>query len=516
MRTPNGTHHRAWHQRSPPRSTWCPRNARDSRTDSSSIEIWRNARSCPPSGVKRRVVRVLRSGFSSSSIAATMVLRIAFRTWLSGRPLPLISPKRRAIGCVVPEFRRRDLDGLSRPFEPDEDAVSLLDGGGEVGRHDDMLVVRRAVGRVGPTRSGQGGPNKEIPDTLGLSISRFWLHIDVIHTTNTEAIQGSTPTNILHRRASRCDPHTLLVALLVLTVTGAAHAAPSHGKLYDKKVDIAAAKILWGNQTRPTKPRDTLAIDPPFQRFGSEETRVEVLEFFAYNAHRTRSGPRKRWGKRADDVMERWRDSLPERVTVIRVPFAWQKLPNEPGYARVRRGHLRSILTAQVLGIEDRVHQRMVKALDDDTRAFSNQASARAHFEALGVSAERFSKAWDSPEARRRSRLAAELRDTLFETSIRHGGTHDRLTPPPIFIINGEHMVATFNTRNAEKSFQVANHLIAEALKPDPDEAMKTCAGAHSTKRSEGRRLPTLTGATNCACAGTSHRDRSTPEDGRS
>ena len=56
--------------------------------------------------------------------------------------------KQRVVGIVVPVLRQRIVGILERPFEPGEDAVRDLDRVGEVGRHDDVLVVWRAVAEV--------------------------------------------------------------------------------------------------------------------------------------------------------------------------------------------------------------------------------------------------------------------------------------------------------------------------------------------------------------------------------
>ena len=83
------------------------------------------------------------------------------------------------------------------------------------------------------------------------------------------------------------------------------------------------------------------------------DDKVTVFELHEYGAF-SDGGGRKDWKVRADEVMARWKASLPERIEVVRIPVVnqYRRGAKEKAAAERRRElHLRTMMTARASGV---------------------------------------------------------------------------------------------------------------------------------------------------------------------
>ena len=264
--------------------------------------------------------------------------------------------------------------------------------------------------------------------------------------------------------------------------------APAHGvdRLYKRGLDAAAGDIVWGNEADPWPLRERLTIDPPLPLRDATPGRVEVLELYRCDIGRSYGGPRKPWRENADALMDRWRESLPSNVNVIRIPMARWPIPNggwKWDWEFGARTELRMVLIGRALGIEADVHTTIMDALDGGPNAFrfplqrgvraseqdiaNLRVRARDHFEIkLGVGPERFDALWDSQDIE--DQMNREMRAYSHVWAM--ANQHDRRgraygnDSPPMLIINGKYVVSGHNVKRAKAAFQVANQTIAREL----------------------------------------------------
>ena len=265
------------------------------------------------------------------------------------------------------------------------------------------------------------------------------------------------------------SPH-LTTKLLALSLLAGSTIQNANGvdALYRGKVDTMSAEITWDNKQRPAKRDEILPIDPPLPRLGPTEPKVEVLEFVDYELGRGRTGARSTWRTNADELSIRWRESLPPQVNVIRVPIASRQSPNEDAAQATARTRLRAILTAWVLGIEGEIQDRIVVTLDHAPQALNTKDELQALFdESLDITADDFESTWSSPKVETAMRQAIGAHRTIVETTVRRRGRIQNATPP-ILLINGEHIVASYKIRRAGDAYRIANRVIARALAAGP------------------------------------------------
>ena len=267
------------------------------------------------------------------------------------------------------------------------------------------------------------------------------------------------------------------IALLAHATANAANPCPNYQRntgvkdcLYKRDVDDAAADIVWGNRATPKRDREVITIDPPWQRLGPADRPVEVLHFYRYHDWRRDSGRgvRQDWKRNADDVVAWWRASLPATVNVIRVPVAYRSDGKEDAFwAPLERLQLKMVLVGRALGIEDEVDRSIVAALDRNSEAFTSIPKIKAHFEtALKVDGDTFDKVWTSSAVARHMTRSMDAYHHIIATTVRREGRR-LVNPqqlPPVLLINGKHIVASFNVKRQRNTFQLANEFIAQEL----------------------------------------------------
>ena len=273
------------------------------------------------------------------------------------------------------------------------------------------------------------------------------------------------------------------IALLAHAPANAANPCPNYQRntgtsdcLYKRGVDDAAADIVWGNRTDPKRAASgravgVLTIDPPLPRIGPSEPPVEVLQFFRYHDYRTNQGqgPRTTWKRNADQLVERWKASLPTTVNVIRVPVAYFPGGKEHTlWAPLERLQLRMVLVGRALDIEEALDRSIIAALDRNAESFTTRAKIKTHFQAvLDVDPEAFDTTWDSTAVRQQMNHSIDVYAHVWNTSRKRAvrGFANPQQLPPVFLINGEHIVASFNIKRQRDTFRLANELITRELR---------------------------------------------------
>jgi protein dithiol oxidoreductase (disulfide-forming) len=118
-----------------------------------------------------------------------------------------------------------------------------------------------------------------------------------------------------------------------------------------KKTLIALAASLLASQVTAAnwEPGKHYTVLPQAQRTNVPAGKVEVMEVFSYGCPAC---------NRFQPVMKKIKSALPANAQVVYLPASWQPSENWPLFQR-------AYLTAQSLGIADKTHDEMYKAIWD-------------------------------------------------------------------------------------------------------------------------------------------------------
>jgi len=180
---------------------------------------------------------------------------------------------------------------------------------------------------------------------------------------------------------------------------------------------------------------DYQAIIPPVAVQNQVPGRVEVVEMFWYGCpHCFHFEP----------IINDWARRRPNNVDFIRVPAifrdSWEPLA-------------RAFYTAEVLGVLDRIHEPLFKAVQGHQK-LDDQETLRAFFTEQGISAENFDRVFQSFGVENRIRRAKDL-------THRYG-----IDGVPMVIVNGKYRTGGTITGGLDKVPQVINALIEKELAP--------------------------------------------------
>jgi thiol:disulfide interchange protein DsbA len=116
-----------------------------------------------------------------------------------------------------------------------------------------------------------------------------------------------------------------------------------------KKTLIALAASLFASQVPAAnwEPGKHYTVLPQAQRTNVPAGKVEVMEVFSYGCPAC---------NRFQPVMKKIKSSLPANAQIVYLPASWQPSENWPLFQR-------AYLTAQSLGIADKTHDEMYKAI---------------------------------------------------------------------------------------------------------------------------------------------------------
>ena len=106
--------------------------------------------------------------------------------------------------------------------------------------------------------------------------------------------------------------------------------------------------------------------------------KIEVTEFFWYGCSHCYS---------FEPKLAQWKKSLPDDVEVVGSPAIWRS---------IMETHARAFYAAEVLGVLDKVHLPLFQAINLDRKPLATEKDLASFFASHGVSADDFSKAYNS------------------------------------------------------------------------------------------------------------------------
>lgn len=169
-------------------------------------------------------------------------------------------------------------------------------------------------------------------------------------------------------------------------------------------------------------------IAPPVR--AANPDKIEVVEFFWYGCSHCYS---------FEPIVREWEKTLPDDVAFRGSPAMWNK-PMEL--------HARIYYTAEVLGVLDKMNTIIFQAMNVDGKKLSSEEEVQQLFVANGVTAEAFTKAFNSfgvtsqvNQANARARAA-------------------KITGTPTLMVNGKYLVNSREAGSPANVLKVADFLI--------------------------------------------------------
>ena len=216
------------------------------------------------------------------------------------------------------------------------------------------------------------------------------------------------------------------VLATVMPVT--AHSLPMETllKRYD---EIETEDIVWGNESEDM--RRVGEIDPPF--FTSHPDLVEIFELGKYT---TRA-----W-QRSEPFTRAWRDSLPERVRVRRLPQRAGKTYKH-AYRDLWPVHQRMYFAGSMLGLETEVHEILLSMNRQGLKSKLGSEGIPELAGRLDVSLDEFRSWYHHPRVNGLVRLASLIEFAKTKVLLRLGVDGKSSALYPAFVINGRFVVDT-------------------------------------------------------------------------
>ena len=170
-------------------------------------------------------------------------------------------------------------------------------------------------------------------------------------------------------------------------------------------------------------------ISPPL-RPGTADG-IEVVEFFAYSCGHCYN---------FEPILDQWKKALPDDVVVSPSPAVWSP-PMEP--------HAKAFYAAQALGVLDKMHGALFAAMHVDRKRLGSEEEIEAVFVANGVSAEDFSKAYNS------FGVGSQVRQAVARAK------GARISGTPEMMVAGKYRITTRKAGSQANMLKIADYLIA-------------------------------------------------------
>lgn len=171
-------------------------------------------------------------------------------------------------------------------------------------------------------------------------------------------------------------------------------------------------------------------ISPPVRT--ADPGKVEVVEFFWYGCGHCYN---------FEPLLEVWKETLPEDVDFRGSPAMWNE---------TMELHARAYYAAEVLGVLDEMNPVIFQAMNVDKLRLASEDEIEALFVANGVSAEDFSKAFNSfGVSSQVNQAAARARSA-------------KITGTPAMMVNGKYHISSRKAGSQADMLKVADFLIAK------------------------------------------------------
>ncbi len=162
----------------------------------------------------------------------------------------------------------------------------------------------------------------------------------------------------------------------------------------------------------------------------ADPAKIEVTEFFWYGCGHCYN---------FEPVISQWKKTLADDVVFRGSPAAWNK-PMEL--------HAKAYYAAEVLGVLDTMHLVIFQAMNVDRKRLSSEAEIAELFAEHGVSAEDFSKAFNSFGVGSQARQASA------------NARAAKITGTPEMMVNGKYRISTRKVGSQANMLKLADFLI--------------------------------------------------------
>ena len=160
--------------------------------------------------------------------------------------------------------------------------------------------------------------------------------------------------------------------------------------------------------------------------------KIEVLEVFWYGCSHCYD---------FEPYVKKWLATKPDDVDFRRMPGIFSKnwVP-----------HARAFFTAQKLGVLDKIHTPLFKAIHQDRKRVHTEEALKDFFVSLGIDGNEFTKVYNSSEI-----------ETKFKQAFVMGQRY-KLTGVPAVIINGKYMTSSSLAGSYDHLLKVIDDLVAK------------------------------------------------------
>ncbi len=173
-----------------------------------------------------------------------------------------------------------------------------------------------------------------------------------------------------------------------------------------------------------------MVLDTPVRT--SDSNKIEVTEVFWYGCGHC---------FKFDPLMQSWKKKQADDIKVVLSPAMWNG---------AMETHARVFYTAQALGVLDKAHEPLFKAINLEKKRLVKEAELVAFFEAQGIEADKFNKTFKSFGVTSQVKQA-NARARSYKVS----GT-------PEIIVNGKYRVSTKMAGNQINMLKIVDYLVAK------------------------------------------------------
>ena len=169
----------------------------------------------------------------------------------------------------------------------------------------------------------------------------------------------------------------------------------------------------------------------PSVRMASAD-KIEVTEFFWYGCGHCYT---------FEPLLQKWKQTLADDVIFTPSPAVWNASMEL---------HAKAYYTAQLLRVEEKVHAAIFQAMNVDRKRLRTEEEIAEVFIANGVSAEDFSRAFNSFGISSQVRKASSTARAA------------QITGTPALMVNGKYHISTQKAGGQAQMLQVADYLIEQ------------------------------------------------------
>jgi thiol:disulfide interchange protein DsbA len=171
------------------------------------------------------------------------------------------------------------------------------------------------------------------------------------------------------------------------------------------------------------------------QGTSSPPDKIEVAEVFWYGCGHCYT---------FDPMVSEWKASKPDNVAFVRIPVIWNP---------TNQAHARLMYTAEALGVLDKMHEAIFKAIHESGKTLTAEADMIELFAQAGVDEAAFREAFNSFGVTSAVKRAENLTRRYGVKSV------------PVIIVNGKYATDAPNVKTFDNILAVTNELVAREQK---------------------------------------------------